>query len=159
MAAIKLLVYDFDGVMTDNKLYLDQEGREMVQVSRADGLGVSEIHKLGIEQIILSSEENPVVSIRAQKLGLNCLQGVKDKGRTLAEFCNEHSISLDEVAYVGNDINDLKAMRMVGKTFCPADAHQVIKDFSSHILKTQGGGGVARELLDHLYILKNKKEK
>ncbi len=159
MEVIKLIVYDFDGVMTDNKLYVDQLGHEMVQVSRADGLGISEIHKLGIEQIILSSEENPVVGIRAQKLGLKCLQGVKDKGRALEEFCKEQSISLEEVAYVGNDINDLKAMQMVGKTFCPTDAHQVIKDFSSHILKTPGGGGVARELLDHLYFLKNKKEK
>jgi len=159
MNVIKLLVYDFDGVMTDNKLYLDQEGHEMVQVNRADGLGVSEIRKLGIEQVILSTEENPVVAVRARKLGLNCLQGVKDKGRALAEYCVEQRISLEAVAYVGNDINDIEAMRMVGMTFCPADAHPDIKDISSHVLKTPGGGGVARELLDHLYIFKLKKDK
>ena len=84
MNVIKLLVYDFDGVMTDNKLYLDQEGHEMVQVNRADGLGVSEIRKLGIEQVILSTEENPVVAAQARKLGLNCLQWLKDKGLALA---------------------------------------------------------------------------
>ena len=159
MDVIKLLVYDFDGVMTDNKLFIDQDGNEMVQVSRADGLGISEIRNLGIEQVIISTEENPVVTARARKLGLNCLQGVKDKGQVLMEYCVEQSISLETVAYVGNDINDLGAMQMVGMTFCPADAHPDIKDFSSHVLKTPGGGGVARELLDHLYIFKLKKDK
>jgi len=159
MDIIKLLVYDFDGVMTDNKLYIDQDGNEMVQVSRADGLGVSEIRKLGIEQMILSTEKNPVVSARAKKLGLNCLQGVKDKGQVLSQYCVEQRIPLEAVAYVGNDINDMEAMRMVGMTFCPADAHPDIKDFSSHVLKTPGGEGVVRELLDHLYILKLEKDK
>ena len=84
MDVIKLLVYDSDGVMTDNKLYVDQDGHEMVQVSRADGLGVSEIRNLCIELVIISTEENPVVAARARKLGMNCLQGLKDKGRALA---------------------------------------------------------------------------
>ena len=70
MKKINLIVYDFDGVMTDNKVFVDQKGREMVQVNRADGLGISEIKKLGIEQIIVSTENNPVVSVRAIKLGI-----------------------------------------------------------------------------------------
>ena len=81
MNSIKLLVYDFDGVMTDNKVYIDQHGNEMVQVSRADGLGVSEIQKLGIQQLILSTEMNPVVGARAKKLALYCLQGVDIKAQ------------------------------------------------------------------------------
>ena len=149
MNSIKLLVYDFDGVMTDNKVHIDQYGNEMVQVSRADGLGISEIRKLGIQQIIISTETNPVVSARAKKLGLHCLQGVNNKAKDLTDYCKK-KISLDEVAYVGNDINDLEVMKLVGITFCPADAHVSIKEISQYILESKGGEGVSREILDQL---------
>jgi len=79
MYNIKLIAYDFDGVMTDNKVYVDQNGKETVQVNRADGMGVSEIKKLGIEQIIISTEKNPVVSARAKKLDIYCLQEIENK--------------------------------------------------------------------------------
>jgi len=146
MKPIKLLVYDFDGVMTDNKVYLDQYGNEMVQVSRADGLGVSEIRKLGIQQIILSTEINPVVAARAKKLDLFCLQGVDNKAQALVDYCENHQIELSEVAYVGNDINDFEAMKLVGITLCPADAHVSIKEISQYILDSKGGEGVSREI-------------
>ena len=145
-----LIVYDFDGVMTDNKVYVDQHGNEMVQVSRADGLGIAEIRKLGIQQMILSTETNPVVSARAKKLDLFCLQGVDKKAQALTEYCNVHQISLSDVAYVGNDINDLEVMKLVGITFCPADAHVSIKEISQCILSSKGGNGVSREILDLL---------
>ena len=147
---IKLLVYDFDGVMTNNKVFVDQYGNEMVEVSRADGLGIGEIRKLGIQQIILSTETNTVVSARAKKLNLFCLQGVDNKAQALTEYCNEHQISLSHVAYVGNDINDLEVMKLVGVTFCPADAHVSIKKISQYILESKGGEGVSREILDLL---------
>jgi 3-deoxy-D-manno-octulosonate 8-phosphate phosphatase (KDO 8-P phosphatase) len=150
MNSIKLLVYDFDGVMTDNKVFVDQYGNEMVQVNRADGLGVSEIRKLGIEQMILSTETNPVVSARAEKLDLFCLQGVDNKAQALTEYCNVHHISLSNVAYIGNDINDLDVMELVGTTFCPEDAHVSIKEFSQFILSSKGGEGVSREIFDKL---------
>ena len=136
--------------MTDNKVYLDQAGREMVQVNRADGLGVSGIKKLGLRQIILSTEKNPVVRQRSKKLGLTCLQGISDKTHALKKCCQKNNISLDEVAHVGNDINDLDAMELAGITFCPADAHNSIKKISDHVLKSKGGQGVVREILDHL---------
>ena len=145
---VNLIVYDFDGVMTDNKVYVDQEGHEMVQVNRADGLGVLGIKKLGIEQIIISTETNPVVSTRAKKLGINCLQGIENKKTELIDYCNCHNYSLKNVAYVGNDINDNDVMGNVGITFCPADAHDSIKAISDHALKTKGGQGVIRELFD-----------
>ena len=151
---IKLLVYDFDGVMTDNKVYLDQHGSEMVQVNRADGLGVSEIKKLGIEQIIISTEKNPVVTTRAKKLGIYCLQGIENKKDVLINFCQKNDYDLEYVAYVGNDINDKEAMEIVGYSFCPSDAHGSIKKISNHILDTKGGNGVIRELLD---FINNKK--
>ena len=85
---LKLIVYDFDGVMTDNKVYIDHSGNEIVQVNRGDGLGISEIKKLGIKQIIISTEKNKVVSARARKLGIDCLQGIDDKKHTLVNIAN-----------------------------------------------------------------------
>ena len=152
---INLYVYDFDGVMTDNKVYLQQNGNEVVQVNRADGLGISEITNLGIEQIIISTEKNSVVTVRAAKLGIPCLQGIDDKKGSLIKHCNNNTINLSNVAYIGNDINDLEVMKIVGKTLCPADAHNDIKRISDYILKTKGGNGVIRELLD-LIIKENK---
>jgi len=154
MKQIKLLAYDFDGVMTDNKVYVDQLGHEMVQVNRADGLGVSEIRKLGIKQIIISTETNPVVSARAKKLGLHCLQGANNKSKVLTDYC-KNKIPLEKIAYVGNDINDLEVMKLVGITFCTADAHVSIKEISQYILKAKGGEGVSREIFD--IITQNKK--
>jgi 3-deoxy-D-manno-octulosonate 8-phosphate phosphatase (KDO 8-P phosphatase) len=147
---IILIIYDFDGVMTDNKVYVDQNGKEMVQVSRADGLGVSEIKKLGIEQIIISTETNPVVSTRADKLGISCLQGIGNKKDVLINYCQNNDYDLKYVAYVGNDVNDKDAMEIVGYSFCPVDAHGSIKKISNHILDTKGGNGVIRELLDFI---------
>jgi len=145
---IKLIVYDFDGVMTDNKVYVDKNGNEMVQTNRADGLGVSEINKLGLEQIIISTETNPVVSYRAIKLGIKCLQGIDNKKGALKNHCIDNNINLENVVYIGNDINDKEVMEVVGITFCPNDAHESIKTISDHILMSKGGDGVVRELLD-----------
>ena len=150
LSKIELMVYDFDGVMTDNKVYVDQNGKEMVQVNRADGLGIEEIKKLDIEQIIISTENNSVVSVRASKLGIPCLQGIGSKKEELLAYCQKNNFDLKNVAYIGNDINDEEAMRIAGVTFCPADAHQNIKTISSHILKTKGGQGVVRELFDFI---------
>tara|TARA_Y100000816_G_C25823443_1_gene430834 strand:- start:2 stop:493 length:492 start_codon:yes stop_codon:yes gene_type:complete len=151
---IDLLVYDFDGVMTNNKVYLTQNGYETVQVNRADGLGVSEIKILGIEQIIISTETNPVVTTRANKLGIKCLQGVENKKEALKIYCSKNDLDLKNVAYVGNDINDKEVMEIVGYSFCPSDAHVSIKKLSNHIFDTKGGNGVIRELLD---FINNKK--
>ena len=145
---IKLFVYDFDGVMTDNKVYVDQNGEEMVKVNRADGLGVALIKKMNIKQIIISTEKNTVVSSRAAKLGIPCFQGIENKKRTLLNYCTENNINLDNVAYIGNDLNDKDVMQIAGIRFCPADAHENIKAIADYTLKTKGGNGVIRELLD-----------
>ena len=145
---IKLIVYDFDGVMTDNKVYVDQDGKETVQVNRGDGLGISEIKKLGIEQIIISTEKNPVVMKRATKLNIKCLQGIENKKMSLIDYCKDNDIDLKNVAYVGNDINDKEAMEIVGTTYCPSDSHESIKAISDYVFKTKGGEGVIRQLLD-----------
>ena len=152
----KLLVYDFDGVMTNNKVYVDQEGKEIVQVSRADGLAVSMIKKLNINQMILSSEKNIVVLKRANKLKIDCLFGVENKKNVLKEYISDKMIKLDEVGYVGNDINDLDVMKIVGFRFCPQDAHYSIKNIADIIFTSTGGNGVIRELYD---FIKESKEK
>ena len=148
LSSLSLIVYDFDGVMTDNKVYVDQNGIEMVQVNRGDGLGVSEIKKLGIKQIILSTEKNPVISARAKKLKIDCLQGVNNKKMVLTDYCSQNKIQIENVAFVGNDINDKKAMKVSGYKFCPADAHYSIKELSDFVLNSKGGDGIARELFD-----------
>jgi len=145
---IKLIVYDFDGVMTNNKAYIDMNGNEFVQISRADGLGVSEIKKQSINQIILSSEKNKVVQSRAKKLGIECIHGVDDKKDVLIKYCTNNKIDINSVAYVGNDINDEEVMKIVGYTFCPSDSHKRIKKIAQHVLISKGGDGVAREILD-----------
>ena len=98
MNSIKLLVYDFDGVMTDNKVFVDQYGKEMVQVSQADGLEFAEIRKLGIQQMILSTETHSVVSARAKKLDLFCLQGAENKAKALS--ANQSSFMIIMVSSV-----------------------------------------------------------
>jgi 3-deoxy-D-manno-octulosonate 8-phosphate phosphatase (KDO 8-P phosphatase) len=150
---LDLIVYDFDGVMTDNKVYVDQNGHEMVQVNRADGLAVAEIKKLGIEQIIISTEENLVVSVRADKLGIPYLQGIDNKKKALIDYCEKNDFDLKYVAYIGNDINDKIAMETAGVSFCPADAHENIKAISDYILKIKGGEGVVRELFDLISVI------
>ena len=149
-SGLKLIVYDFDGVMTDNKVYLNQNGNESVRVNRADGLAISEIKKLGILQIIISTEKNPVVLARANKVGIKCLQSIKDKKETLIAYCKKQKIDLQNVLFIGNDINDKEAMKICGICFCPFDAHNDIKDISDKILNTKGGNGVIRELYDKI---------
>ena len=145
---IRLIVYDFDGVMTDNRVYIDQNGNETVQVNRSDGLAVSEIKKLGIKQIIISTETNPVVSARAKKLNIFCLQGIENKKVALIDYCQKNDYQLQNVAYIGNDINDKEVMGIVEFKFCPYDSYESIKMISDHVFYTKGGGGVIRELLD-----------
>ena len=149
---IDLIAYDFDGVMTDNKVYVNQHGNESVQVNRADGLGVAGLRKMGISQIIISSETNAVVKQRARKLGIFCLQGVSDKEKELKSYCSNLNINLMNVIYVGNDINDRKAMECVGWPICPNDAHESVRDISRYVLENKGGEGIVRELMDLITI-------
>jgi len=145
---IKLFVYDFDGVMTNNKVIVDQRGNESVIVNRGDGLAISIIKRMNIPQLILSTEANSVVLKRAKKLNINCINGVKDKKEKLKEYCIQNDINFKDVLYIGNDINDLDIMKMVGHPYCPSDAHESIKCISKRIMFSKGGDGVIRELLD-----------
>ena len=146
-SAINLIVYDFDGVMTDNRAILDQTGAESVIIHRGDGYGVRMIKdNLHISQIILSTEENPIVANRAEKLHIPVIHGVQDKKTVLEEYCEHHGISLENVLYVGNDLNDYEAMKLCGITLCPADAEPEILNYASTIIPVKGGAGVIRYL-------------
>jgi YrbI family 3-deoxy-D-manno-octulosonate 8-phosphate phosphatase len=155
---IELLVYDFDGVMTDNRVLTLQDGTEAVFATRADGLAVSMIKEMGFAQIILSTEENPVVEARARKIGIPSIHGVGDKLKVLEAYCAEQKISLKKVLFVGNDINDLQAMISVGISVATSDAHPTVKKIAKFVLKTPGGAGAIRELADYL-IDKNLKKR
>lgn len=148
--SIKLIVYDFDGVMTDNTVSVDQDGRESVSANRSDGLGIGMIRELGVKQLILSTETNPVVAARAKKIGLDATHGVGDKASALLELAESHGISLAEVLYVGNDVNDADAMALAGFKVAPSDAHPSILAQADYITDAPGGHGVIRELADVL---------
>ena len=143
---IELIVYDFDGVMTDNRVLVDQNGNESVMANRGDGYGVGMIRKLGIRQVILSTEVNPVVEMRAQKLNLEVIHGVSDKKQTLEKYCEDRNISLDRVMYLGNDLNDIDAMKCAGIKGAPKDAEPEILEIADWISGKNGGYGVVREL-------------
>ena len=148
---ISLIVYDFDGVMTDNRALQFQDGTEAVLVSRADGWGIGQIKKKGIRQIILSTERNPVVAARGKKLGIDVIQCSDDKKLDLLDYCNSNQIDPAAVVYVGNDVNDLEAMKVVGHPVAPADAHASIIDVARLVTCAKGGEGVIRELSEHIY--------
>ncbi len=150
LSAIDLIVYDFDGVMTDNRVLLLQDGTEGVFVNRSDGWGIGQLRKAGLKQIILSTETNPVVSMRAEKLQIEVLQGRNDKARDISDYCDFHGIDLARVLYVGNDVNDLDAMSLVGYPVAPADAHPKALAVAKHVTRARGGEGVIREISEIL---------
>jgi len=150
---IDLFVFDFDGVLTDNLVYTDQKGNEIVSCSRADGLAFDVLRKLKKPVYILSTEENTVVSARAKKLGVSVLQSVKNKEKSLGDLAKRKGYKLSNILYVGNDLNDYNSMMISGFSACPADSHPKIKKISNFILKTNGGKGIIRELLEDILSL------
>jgi len=145
---IKVFVFDFDGVLTNNMVYLDQNGKESVSCSRGDGLAFDAPRKLKKPAYNLSTEKNTVVRARAQKLQISVLQGAENKVAGIQEIIKKENCKLENILYVGNDLNDYRVMDICGFTACPADSHKKIKQISSIVLKTNGGCGVVRELLE-----------
>jgi YrbI family 3-deoxy-D-manno-octulosonate 8-phosphate phosphatase len=145
---IDLIVLDFDGVLTDNRVWVDENGLEGVAAHRGDGMGISRLKKAGFEVIVLSTETNPVVAARCKKMKIEAYQGVEDKGRDLKKLLKERKINPENVIYVGNDVNDLPCFSLVGCAVAVADAHPDILPQADLILKTKGGFGAVRELSD-----------
>ena len=150
---IEAFIFDFDGVLTNNFVYVDQEGKETVRCSRADGLAFDVLRKLNIPSFILSSETNPVVKIRADKLKIQAILGISNKEIVIKDLAKKNNYNLKNLIYIGNDLNDYQAMKICGYSICPADSHPIIKEISNLTLQSKGGDGVVRELLENVFNL------
>jgi YrbI family 3-deoxy-D-manno-octulosonate 8-phosphate phosphatase len=149
---INLIIYDFDGVMTDNKVIVNEDGKESVMCNRSDGLAISMIKQWGIRQVIISTETNKVVAARATKLDIPYIHGVSNKKEIVFNYCEKLDIYPEKVLYIGNDLNDREVMLAIGCPVCPKDAYKEIKDIAKLVLPVRGGYGVIRELLNHLQM-------
>jgi YrbI family 3-deoxy-D-manno-octulosonate 8-phosphate phosphatase len=148
IANIRLVAFDFDGVFTDNMVYVLEDGTEAVRCFRSDGIGPQKLKRLGIESVIISTEANPVVSARARKLKIRCIQNCQDKRAVLEEIAHEIGITLNEVAFVGNDINDRACLECVALPIVVQDAFQEVVPLALYQTKRPGGHGAVREVCD-----------
>ena len=154
LASVKLVAFDFDGVFTDNSVYVSQEGVESVRCWRSDGLGLSRLSRAGVDLLIISTETNPVVTIRAKKLKLPYKQAVEDKALAILETCKELGIDPDDTMFVGNDINDIPAFNVVGMPVAVADAYPETYPHVLYRTNKPGGYGAVREICDLIYNAK-----
>lgn len=148
LQSIKLVVFDFDGVMTDNSVLVREDGQEAVLCNRSDGLGIGMLKDAGVQVFVLSAEENPVVLARCRKLKVECAHGHKIKLPVLERLLHDKGVKAAEVAYVGNDVNDAACLRHVGLAIVVADAHESVKPFAHAITTKVGGRGAVREIAD-----------
>jgi len=143
-----MVAFDFDGVFTDNMVYVFQDGREAVRCTRSDGIGLSKLKTLGVIPVIISTETNPVVGMRSRKLDIHCVQACNDKRAALAELAQANNLTLDEIAFVGNDVNDIPCLSAVGLPIVVKDAHPDVLPYSRHQTILPGGHGAVREVCD-----------
>lgn len=148
-ARISLVALDFDGVLTDNRVWVDENGYERVASSRGDSMGLWLVRRsLPIEFIVISTETNPVVSARCKKLGLETHQGIANKVEVFHEVLKQKNIPAEETVFVGNDVNDLGCFREAGFAVAPADAEAEVKRCADLVLQHNGGKGAVREFCD-----------
>jgi len=147
---IKLIICDFDGVITDNRVWTDQDGREVVVASRSDSMHIKRLREMGIDVMILSSEPNPVVAARAEKMGVEAIHGIglQDKGRVMREVLERKNVRAENVVYIGNDLNDLPCFEVAGWSVAVADAYPEVIRAADFVLVQRGGYGALRELCD-----------
>ena len=146
---IKMLVMDVDGTLTDGKIYIGADGEVMKAFNVKDGYAISHLKEHGIIPVIITGRESEIVKYRAKELGVTELyQGVKDKLSVLKEVAEKYSISLEEIAYIGDDLNDLECMKYCGYSGCPHDAILIIKQIVSYVCNFNGGYGAVREFIE-----------
>jgi YrbI family 3-deoxy-D-manno-octulosonate 8-phosphate phosphatase len=145
---ISLAVFDFDGVFTDNRVWVDEQGHEMIAAYRSDSYGISLLAARGIPSLVISTEPNPVVEARCKKMRIDYIQGVKDKAPVLADVLKQKGISPDEVVFTGNDVNDLGCFKLAGFAVAVADALPEAINNADLVLKNKGGHGAVRELCE-----------
>lgn len=145
---VRFLVFDFDGVFTDNRVYVSEAGTESVACWRGDGLGLAKLRKRSVPMYVISTEVNPVVGARCRKLQLDYVQGCDDKLQTLVQLLSERGLGLEQAAFMGNDINDLDCLRSVGLALAVRDAHPDILGDVDYVTRAEGGRGAVREVCD-----------
>ena len=142
----KILFTDFDGCLTDDRVWLNQEGEEFVAANRKDGLAVKRLKNFGIEVVIASTETNKVVLARGNKMGVDVLQGLADKAEAIEQYLKQKNLSWNDVWYIGNDVNDLGAIERANLSICPEDAVKKVRKSVTVVLKTKGGYGILSEI-------------
>ena len=150
LEGVNLLVLDFDGVLTDNRVLVGQDGHESVLCHRGDGLGIEKLRGAGVAVVVLSKERNPVVAARCKKLGIECLQGEDDKLPTLQALARRKGLEAAQVAYVGNDVNDLECLSWVGTPIAVADSEPEVLRVADWVTTKIGGHGAVREVCEAL---------
>jgi len=143
---VKMVVFDFDGVFTDNTVYIDENGVESVRCWRGDGLGLDLLRQRNIQLAVISTETNPVVEIRCKKLKIRCISGVEDKAKALKTLCEETKIDLQSTCFLGNDRNDIPALKIVGIPAVVADANPLLDEYNFFRTRARGGFGAVLEL-------------
>lgn len=151
---VRVVGFDFDGVFTDNAVYVFQDGREAVRCSRSDGLGLRRLESAGVIPVIVSTEPNPVVTERSRKLKVRCVQACEDKLAAFRALLDELGVGLDRAAYVGNDINDLPCLREVALPIAVGDAWPELKEVVLYQTRRHGGQGAVREVCDLIASVK-----
>lgn len=149
-AVVEAVIFDFDGVLTDNKVLTHQDGTESVVADRSDGLGIERLRHAGFRLVVMSKEVNPVVAARCAKLALECVQGIRDKGPAMQAWLDAAGIPAAHAVFVGNDVNDLDCLRLAGCGLVVADAHPDTLAAADAVLGRPGGAGAVRELSDLL---------
>lgn len=153
LSRIRLLALDFDGVFTDNKVHINAKGEEWVTCNKSDSSGLEEVRKLGVKVVIISSEKKGYVKSRAKKLGISLLYSPwidKSKGDLLRQYADGYGICLLDTVYIGNDLNDAPALKIVGHPIIVQDAHPSIFNFATYVTQANGGYGAIREVCDKI---------
>jgi YrbI family 3-deoxy-D-manno-octulosonate 8-phosphate phosphatase len=146
----KIIFTDFDGCLTDDRVWLNQDGEEFVAANRKDGLAIKRLKNLGIQVVIASTETNKVVLARGNKIGVEVLQGLEDKAEAIEQYLKQKNLSWNDVCYIGNDLNDLGAIERANLSLCPADAVKKVRKTVDIVLKTNGGKGILSEIATDL---------
>ena len=151
LSRIKMIVLDFDGVMTDNRVIVMQDGNEAVTCSRSDGMGIQQLLTEGVVALVLSTEANPVVQARCNKLGIPCIQNLgTNKVQAFREYLDGNHLTADDVLYLGNDVNDLECMELAKLSVAVSDAHPAVLRIADWVLELNGGEGAVREVTDRI---------
>ena len=154
------LIFDFDGIFTDNKVYLSQSGEEIIRCDKADSLGFNLFnafirkYSLKINYFVLSKEKNEVIKLRLNKLRIKCFQGIDNKLDFIKNYLMKEYFEVDiskrGIIYIGNDLNDLESILFSGYTFCPIDSHKIIRDNVNQVIEIEGGNGFIRKCLEEI---------